>query len=160
MATRRRFVRTACSAVILTDLVTLGCSGPSVSDLDGDDDSGTSPVPTVTPNGNLVTMALADYPNLLQVDGVAFGYVASLDLTILVVRTGETTFIAVDGLCTHRNCYVGFQAASDDFYCNCHGARFAADGSVVSGPTSIPLQSFPATFDGSVVTVDISSATA
>lgn len=159
MATRRRFVRTACSAVILSDLVTLGCSGPSVTNLGDDDDAG-SPVPTVTPNGNLVTLAIADYPNLTTVDGAAFAYVASLDLTILVVRTGDTTFIAVDGLCTHRNCYVGFQAASDDFYCNCHGARFAADGSVVSGPTSIPLSSFPATFDGTVVTVDISSATA
>ena len=159
MATRRRFVRTACSAVILSDLVTIGCSAPSVTNIGDDDDAG-SPVPTVTPNGNLVTLTLADYPNLMQVDGVAFGYVASLQLTILVARTSETTFIAVDGVCTHRNCYVAFQGASDDFYCNCHGARFAADGTVVSGPTSIPLLSFPTTFDGSAVTVDISSATA
>lgn len=160
MATRRRFVSAACGAALLPELVSLGCGRPAVTDLGDDDDDGITPVPTVTPDGNLVTLAVADYPQLANVEGVAFAYVASLLLYVIVVRTGDTTFIALDAKCTHRNCLVGYQTPSDDFYCNCHGARFALTGAVTAGPATTPLRVFPATFDGAIVTVDVSAAAA
>lgn len=161
MSNRRVFVRTACGAVIATDLVILGCGSPSVHELDGGDETATpSPVPTVTPNGNLLTFAIAEYPNLANVGGAAFGYVESLQLNVLVARIDASTFVGVNPRCTHRGCSVNYQSNNNRFNCGCHNANFATSGAVISGPAPAPLQSFPTTFDGTTVTVDISSAVA
>src|SRR5687768_3692635 len=105
MPTRRVFVRTACGAVIATDIVTLGCGSPSVHDIgDGGDEATPSPVPTVTPDGNMLTFPLSEYPNLANVGGATFGYVASLQLSVLVARLDSTTFVGVNARCTHRGC--------------------------------------------------------
>lgn len=159
MPTRRIFVRTAAGAVILTDLVTIGCGGPSVADLDGGDGTPTpSPIPTVTPNGNLLTFALTDHPQLENIGGQAYGYVESIQLNVLVARVDTTTFVAVNPQCTHRGCSVTYQTNNTRFNCGCHNANFSTSGAVISGPAPAPLDSFPATFDGAIVTVDISSA--
>jgi cytochrome b6-f complex iron-sulfur subunit len=52
-------------------------------------------------------------------------------------------------------CKVGWAAARDRFECPCHGSVYAPDGSVVNGPATQPLQSYPAQLgaDGVVVQV-------
>ena len=50
------------------------------------------------------------------------------------------TFLAYSGVCTHQGCTVGFDQASNQFACPCHGARFdGSTGGVVRGPARKPL---------------------
>ena len=159
MASRRRFVKQACGAVVLTELVTLGGCRPSVHDLgDDDDDDLVSPEVTVTPVDNLIEFPLADFPLLQSVNGTASAYVKAAALSVYVVRVTDTQFVAIDMTCTHSSCSVLFDSTNDDFRCTCHNGRFDLTGAVTMGPPPAPLTVFPVTFDGSVVTVDISGA--
>ncbi|MFJ3583061.1 FAD-dependent oxidoreductase [Streptomyces sp. NPDC090127] len=50
-------------------------------------------------------------------------------------------FVARRPRCTHMGCELGFNALEDTWECPCHGSRFAAaDGRVLQGPASRPLQ--------------------
>jgi thiosulfate dehydrogenase [quinone] large subunit len=50
------------------------------------------------------------------------------------------TFLAYSGVCTHQGCTVGFDQASNQFACPCHGARFdGSTGNVLRGPARKPL---------------------
>ncbi|MFE6462386.1 FAD-dependent oxidoreductase [Streptomyces cinereoruber] len=42
--------------------------------------------------------------------------------------------------CTHMGCELGFDEAEQTWECPCHGSRFAADGSVLQGPATRPLE--------------------
>ncbi|MFD5108669.1 FAD-dependent oxidoreductase [Streptomyces cinereoruber] len=42
--------------------------------------------------------------------------------------------------CTHMGCELGFNEAEQTWECPCHGSRFAADGSVLQGPATRPLE--------------------
>jgi cytochrome b6-f complex iron-sulfur subunit len=67
----------------------------------------------------------------------------------LLVRTGKTlrssefssvSLVAYSMTCTHLGCLVNAPQANGQTVCGCHGSRFAADGSVVNGPASRPLE--------------------
>ncbi|MEU9997558.1 FAD-dependent oxidoreductase [Streptomyces sp. NPDC050848] len=50
-------------------------------------------------------------------------------------------FVARPPRCTHMGCELGFNELEDTWECPCHGSRFAAaDGRVLQGPASRPLQ--------------------
>ena len=51
--------------------------------------------------------------------------------------------IALSPICTHQGCTTRYQASTNDFACPCHGARFAADGSVTRRPGRGPLSAYP-----------------
>ena len=55
-----------------------------------------------------------------------------------VVRTPEEIH-AVSGVCTHLGCIVKWQPGRREFFCPCHGGRFAPDGRVLGGPPPAPL---------------------
>ncbi|MEU3431115.1 FAD-dependent oxidoreductase [Streptomyces gardneri] len=42
--------------------------------------------------------------------------------------------------CTHMGCELGFNEAERTWECPCHGSRFAADGRVLQGPATRPLE--------------------
>jgi choline dehydrogenase-like flavoprotein len=48
-------------------------------------------------------------------------------------------FRVLDGTCTHEGCFVSWMANDNRFGCDCHAARFAADGTNISGPPPRPL---------------------
>lgn len=76
---------------------------------------------------------------------------------LIVVRTGETTFVALSAVCTHAGCTVRYAAAAHDIACPCHGSTFALDGSVTRGPATRPLAEFATTFDATTQIVTIAT---
>jgi Rieske Fe-S protein len=72
----------------------------------------------------------------------------------LVARTGQESFTALSGTCTHEACGVtGFE--SNQFVCPCHGSRFATSGGVVNGPATRPLPQFATQFANGVLTFTV-----
>jgi cytochrome b6-f complex iron-sulfur subunit len=78
------------------------------------------------------------------------------DRRVFVARDGKT-FRAVSAVCTHLGCTVRAEATEQpdptdpggrrqiqvyQFSCPCHGSRYLADGSNLSGPAPGPLQAF------------------
>ncbi len=49
-------------------------------------------------------------------------------------------YYAVDAICTHLGCKVRLEMVTPDYRCDCHGSRFAADGTVLVGPAKEPLR--------------------
>ena len=78
-----------------------------------------------------------------------------LDEPVLVWRTAEGGHGAASAVCTHRGCEVVLNGAEWTLDCPCHGSRFTISGSVVNGPASRPLPSFPARIEGQEVVITI-----
>jgi len=85
-------------------------------------------------------------------DGLTF----LADRRVFVVRDSKT-FRAVSAVCTHLGCTVRAESREqrdpadpdgrrhvqvNQFSCPCHGSRYAADGSNLSGPAPRPLPAF------------------
>jgi nitrite reductase/ring-hydroxylating ferredoxin subunit len=60
--------------------------------------------------------------------------------TIAVARDVQGQLHAVDAVCTHLGCIVGFNDGEQTWDCPCHGSRFALDGAVLDGPATSPLE--------------------
>jgi nitrite reductase/ring-hydroxylating ferredoxin subunit len=56
----------------------------------------------------------------------------------VVYREGEAAIRAFEARCTHLGCRID-RVAGDEIICPCHGSRFRADGTVVTGPATKPL---------------------
>jgi len=58
----------------------------------------------------------------------------------ILVRTGESTYVAYSRICTHNSCPVFYRPDENGFECRCHNGLFSvADGSVLAGPPPRPL---------------------
>lgn len=58
----------------------------------------------------------------------------------ILIRTGETTYVAYSRICTHNSCPVFYRPDENALECRCHGGLFSiADGSVLQGPPPRPL---------------------
>lgn len=75
---------------------------------------------------------------------------------IVILRTGESTFVAFSAKCTHKGGIVEFDAASKLFVCPKHGSRFdSASGAVKEGPAETPIKPFAAKGTSTSVTVTV-----
>jgi Rieske Fe-S protein len=58
----------------------------------------------------------------------------------ILLRTGETAYVAYSRICTHNSCPVFYRPDENAFECRCHNGLFSVtDGSVISGPPPRPL---------------------
>jgi len=77
-------------------------------------------------------------------------------LIVRVAQSGTDAFRTASVVCTHLQCNVENPQGSS-VVCLCHGSRFSVSGSnfgaVLNGPATLPLQTFPTSFDGSVITI-------
>ncbi|HIK46703.1 MAG TPA: ubiquinol-cytochrome c reductase iron-sulfur subunit [Leptolyngbyaceae cyanobacterium M65_K2018_010] len=62
---------------------------------------------------------------------------------------------AVNARCTHSGCTVAWQGDRNRFICPCHGAQYAPDGTVISGPAPQALGTYAAKIDRDQVLVGL-----
>jgi Rieske Fe-S protein len=85
--------------------------------------------PTSVSLGSGITINLADFPQLATT-----GVLVDVGHERAVRRTGSATFEAHSRVCTHEGCDTA--VTNNRFECPCHGSIFAADGSVIRGPST------------------------
>ena len=118
--TRRRFLALAGSAVAVT-----GCSAANVGPAQVGD----------VPAGTLASLGTG---SLRPVDG----------LPVCIGRDDQGVY-AMTLTCTHEGCDIGQQGtvSPQGLACDCHGSQFDANGGVVRGPATQPLDHFAVTAD-------------
>jgi len=147
---RRRFCAGACQAASGVTLATLfsGCGG---------DASPTSPSgpPSLlgVVSGHYAAsrvQVLVAGSALTEVGGAAL--VESPAGVFLLARTGATTFVALEAICTHEGCTIN-GADGDAYVCPCHGSRYDRSGRVIAGPARASLRQYATTFADGIVTI-------
>ena len=68
--------------------------------------------------------------------------VSETELTIYVLTDDGRNFVAMSNTCTHLGCRVRWIEDQQQFFCPCHNAAFAKDGSVLNGPPPRPLDQY------------------
>ena len=62
----------------------------------------------------------------------------------ILVQPEAGTFVAVDAICPHEGCIVGFSPAQQRFICPCHGSEFnGKNGKLIHGPAPRGLGRIP-----------------
>jgi nitrite reductase/ring-hydroxylating ferredoxin subunit len=102
-----------------------------------------------------VMLPFSQFPALRGAGGAAVVDVTG-SFPIVVVRQSASQAAALSATCTHRYCILRYASDRQDVYCDCHDADFALDGSVLGGPTSIPLPTYAASVTADGITVDVS----
>jgi Rieske Fe-S protein len=80
---------------------------------------------------------------------------ATVQSSMWLLKESDGSIVAYDPRCTHAQCAYKWVDAEQKFKCNCHGGEFAKDGTVLAGPPPKPLNKFPLTSSGGVVTVSV-----
>ena len=76
----------------------------------------------------------------IPVDGSIIFQYPTPEKPCILIRTGETSFVAYSRICTHNGCPVSYNPDNRDIECPCHGGVYSiADGSVLAGPPPKPL---------------------
>jgi Rieske Fe-S protein len=70
----------------------------------------------------------------------------------LVSRTTDSSFSAIDAVCSHQSCTVT-GADGSAYVCPCHGSRYDRNGRVLNGPATAALRQFPTTFASATLTI-------
>jgi cytochrome b6-f complex iron-sulfur subunit len=109
-----------------------------------------NPNPNPGPSGSKITLDLTLPENaVLNTTGGS-----KIVQTLLVVNIG-TGYIALSSICTHEGCTVAYNAAAGNVKCPCHGSTYSTTGSVVIGPATASLTSYPASKSGNILTITL-----
>jgi cytochrome b6-f complex iron-sulfur subunit len=104
---------------------------------------------------NSIVIPLDAFPELGGVGGSILGRIAGRADPIIIARVDESTFAAVDALCTHQQCTVAYNALGRTFDCPCHNSSYEIDGRLIGGPAPRPLRSYSAQSDGTSLTITL-----
>ncbi len=134
---RRKFIKKSCT------IAGLGITGLSLL-LEG------CKKHSITPSGSTVNFTIDLNANNYQSLNTVGNYIY---INGIIVANTTSGIIALSKFCTHAGCSVSYNKSSDNFPCPCHGASFADDGTVLGGPTNIPLKKYTVTQNGNILTI-------
>ncbi|MHA6757589.1 QcrA and Rieske domain-containing protein [Streptacidiphilus sp. PAMC 29251] len=136
--TRRAALAGACACGLLT-----ACGANR-----GTAAANTDPSPTGTATGGPQPVQTSRIPV-----GGAIVVMVDAIYPVVVARPSRTGFTAHTAVCTHQGCVVK-PGQGLELDCPCHGSRYnAATGQVLGGPATRPLQPWPFTVQGEVLTL-------
>lgn len=72
---------------------------------------------------------------------------------IVIIHTSQTIYVALSRTCTHQGCTVSYNSSAKKLICPCHGAQFSTSGSVLQGPATRALTTYPVTINGTSLIV-------
>lgn len=121
------------SAAALTLINCLGCAKKAGAD-------NINPATKGPPNVNF-TLDLTTAANAALLSNG--GYIAANG--VLIARTLEGTYIAVQQTCTDEFYPLVYEAAQHEFYCNNHGSAFTEAGVVINAPAKRNLMVYNTT---------------
>lgn len=139
---RRRFLGS--TALVVLPALCGGCKDDRVALVD---------LPAVA--NNAIVIPLDGFPMLTEIGGSVVGKASGYADPIIIARVDDTTFAAVDAVCTHMQCTVSYNALNITFDCPCHDSSYEIDGTVIGGPAPRPLRSFAASCDGTQLTITL-----
>lgn len=145
--TRRTLLGAAGATGLGAALTACGPSSSSVS-------SGqASPAPSPVGEGQNV-MLNNQLAELEKAEAIVRGPASGKDLGVLLYRPDANTVLAYSNICSHQGCAVGTETTEANFYCACHGSRYAyKDGSVLAGPAPRGLTRYAASIKGQDIVV-------
>ena len=97
---------------------------------------------TVTPVDGTLRLALAHYPELVEVGGSLKVAPDGAPEPIYILSLGEGQYAALSPICTHLGCTVEIQEAR--LVCPCHGSTYDRQGRVLQGPAERALTRYRA----------------
>jgi Rieske Fe-S protein len=125
-------------------------------------------------NGTLV-LDVSRYPDLAPVGGaitvpIADAAANGFPPALLVVHrdpAGDQQYIAINSLCPHAGCPLGYNSKVQLIECPCHASVFSAGfqgdppvGTVLHPPAPSPAASYPAMLAGNMLTIKLGGCTA
>ena len=78
---------------------------------------------------------------------------AEEEFSAYVLTENGQDFTVMSNVCTHLGCRVRWIAEKEGFFCPCHNAVFAKDGTVLDGPPPRPLDRFESKVEDGVLYV-------
>lgn len=139
----------------------LSASALSLLGCEKDESSGNPITPNPTgPNSLSLDTATSAYA-VLAAPGGAMAVnttVNGVALKLLVYRKSDSQAICLNRMCTHQGCDMDPRQdgdlSGDKLTCGCHGSQFEVNsGTVVRGPATRNLVSYPVTISGSVLKI-------
>jgi Rieske Fe-S protein len=107
----------------------------------------------VTAVDGRISLALADFPQLAELNGSAAIQPQGMSDPLFVLRTGDRQYAVLSPICTHRGCTV--EVAGARLECPCHGSAYDREGKVLNGPAEQPLTRYVATVQGDRLVIDL-----
>lgn len=105
----------------------------------------------------VVQLKVAEQPEFSNVGGAIKLKPAGVNDTLLVWRSGPSTYEATSIVCTHMGCEVEVAEGGKSLACPCHGSQYNADGTVRHGPAERALKHYAVDVspDGAGLTVHV-----
>jgi Rieske Fe-S protein len=120
---------------------------------------------TSIPNTGTFKVTFTEYPVLrnefssirLSVNPMLGDFPWGRFYPILINRAEGEHFYALDSECRHASCVVpAYDEPNGGIICPCHGSVYMIDGTLIEGPSTQNLRSYPISFDGNeTLTVEV-----
>jgi len=73
----------------------------------------------------------------------------------IIVANTASGYVALNSVCTHQGCTIGYNSTLNNFPCPCHGSVYSATGSVVNGPATVAVKSYAVSKSGNTLTITL-----